>query len=163
MMKNNNKNVCVITWYNSLNYGTCIQCYALTQFISKNGYHVFVPESFKYYYGLKHPIETIGKIKSITSKKDKNVQKDTVELPREIRKGYEVRKNKNTEFAYSMNTVVHFNSRREFNEFINKINIFVTGSDQIWNPDYVTPPHLLSCAKSINKKIAYGCSIGVKS
>nr|WP_294493431.1 polysaccharide pyruvyl transferase family protein [uncultured Anaerosporobacter sp.] len=162
-MENHIRKICVVTWFNSLNYGTCIQCYALTKYLSNQGYIIFVPESYRYYYGLRHPYETclriLSKIKQMAN--PPNAAKNENLNDSFIREGYVVRKKKNTQFAYSYNNIYKISSRRDYINLIKGCDVFITGSDQIWNPGYVTPPYLLSFTNNSQKKIAYGSSIGV--
>lgn len=43
------KRIALITWYNSINYGTCLQCIALSRYLKKRGYNVVVPDKLNYY------------------------------------------------------------------------------------------------------------------
>lgn len=156
------KNICLVTWYNSINYGTCIQCYALSKFLSMQGYNVYIPDTYRYYYGLKHLIETLNVIKTKVIFKLKNPNKINKDdnMPLDIREGYKKRRQKNTEFAYKYNQIININSNKKFMDIINSTDFFVTGSDQIWNPRYCAPPFLLSFAQK-GKKLSYASSIGV--
>lgn len=163
-MEKHTKKVCIVTWFDSMNYGTCIQCYALTKYLSDQGYFVVVPESYRYYYGIQHPIETFSRLLNKINQRinPPNVIIDEKEIDNNIRKGYIVRRKKNTEFAYRYNNIYKITSKEDFLELIKTYDVFITGSDQIWNPGYVTPPYLLSFVKKQNIKIAYGSSIGVE-
>lgn len=151
------RNICLITWYNSVNYGTCLQCYALAEFLRQNNFNVYIPNSNKYYYGIVHPIETIryiiDKINNKLCKKNNNNNKYTDLFKERIRK--------NTEFSNEKIKVLNINSKKDYKDLIAKCEFFISGSDQIWNPKYVNPPSLLSMAGEDKIKIAYGSSIGV--
>lgn len=152
-----NKNVCLITWPNSVNYGTCIQCYALAEYLRNNNYNVFIPNTNKYYFGIKHPFETLYSIKNKLNNKlfSKNEYKKGLE------KEFDTRKKKNTNFVNNNTKVSKIDSKSDYQNIIKKCDYFISGSDQIWNPKYVTPPMLLSMAPKDKIKIAYGSSIGV--
>lgn len=152
-----NKNVFLVTWYDSINYGTVLQCYALAKFLREHNYNVYIPSTNKYYYGLNHPIETLYNIfckviDKIANLKSKNFEFETL---------YENRKRKNHYFAINKTKIYLINSKKDYRKIINECNYFISGSDQIWNPYYVRPPMLLSMAKKDSIKIAYGSSIGV--
>lgn len=148
--------VCLATWHTSLNYGTCIQAYALAEYLRNNGFDVYIPDSFRYYYGLKHPFETLSNVMmKLRRKRNDNI------VSTELKDRYDARYRKNEEFAREMSGVISFSSRQEYHSIISNTDIFVSGSDQIWNPGYVTPPMLLSIADNSRQKIAYGSSIGV--
>lgn len=154
------KKIGIVTWFDSFNYGTCLQCYALSEFLIRQGFDTFIPESFRYYYGVKHPIQSTKKI--IEKVKAKlNPPNQVLTVPKELVDSYEVRKFKNHKFAYERNNIYEIKNRNDYYSMINNSNVFVTGSDQIWNPEYVTPPFLLSFVDKKTKKIAYASSIGV--
>ena len=150
------KKVCVTTWYNSINYGTCIQCYALVEFLRTNNFNVYVPDSYKCYYGIKHPIETIKEVHKKFKKKFIKQSNDKDTLMNERIKN-------NTNFANKKIKINIIKSRKDYIDIINKCDFFISGSDQIWNPNYVTPPMLLSYVPKNKTKIAYGSSFGVST
>lgn len=157
------KNIGVVTWFNSLNYGTCLQCYSLTAFLEKQGYYTYVPESFRYYYGFRHPLETVARIAG-KIKEMKNPPNEVSSFQAEnmkFQEAFEKRKFKNREFAYKYNHIFRIRNRADFKKMCEKADLFITGSDQIWNPDYVTPPYLLSFVKKGIPKLAYASSIGM--
>lgn len=163
MKKKSLINICLVTWFQSVNYGTCIQCYALSKFLQDEGYNVYVPESYKYYYGIEHPVDTLKKIIIKIRQKISNpneVSKFSA-LSENIKKDYEIRCRKNMIFSYTENNVFKFKNKKDFKKMIEITDIFITGSDQIWNPSYVTPPFLLAFAPDDKKKIAYASSFGV--
>lgn len=151
------KKICLVTWYNSVNYGTCLQCYALSKYLKDKNYEVFVPENFKYYYGIKHPVETIRNIiKKIVNKVDRN---------EEFEEKFSERKKNNTRFAYENNCIYRISSAKDYKKMLRDANVFLTGSDQIWNPNIVSTPFLLGFVPKKNncKRIAYGSSLGIES
>lgn len=147
----NSKNeICLVAWYDSVNFGTCLQAYALSKTIKDLGYLPYILNTHKYFYGINHPIYTLTNILS----KLHRTKKDE--------KAFDVRKEKNHCFAQKYNNVYVVHDKKEYNRKINSTQIFVTGSDQIWNPYIVTPPFLLAMTQDRNniKRIAYGSSIG---
>ena len=152
------KNVFLLTWYYSINYGTCIQCYALAQYLRNNSFNVYIPSTNRYYYGIKHPIETIY---NIADKIEKNILTKETKINNNYSELFHNREKKNSEFAYNQTKVTKIESRKEYKDIISKCDYFISGSDQIWNPRYVKPPMLLSMAPKNKTKIAYGSSIGV--
>ena len=161
--KKKSKNICLVTWFKSVNYGTCLQCYALSRFLMDAGYNVYVPESYKYYYGKEHPIETLKKIIFKLSQKitTLNTENKFLDLTDSIKNDYKIRYHKNLTFSYNKNNIYKFNNKKEFKKMVEDTDVFITGSDQIWNPSYVTPPFLLAFAPN-KKKIAYASSLGVE-
>ncbi|MBR2247909.1 MAG: polysaccharide pyruvyl transferase family protein [Clostridia bacterium] len=148
-------NICLVTWGNSINYGTCIQCYALAKYLRNQGYNVIIPDSYKYYYGINHPIETIRIVKdSIINKLIKRKKNNSNDI-------FQKRIESNKKFAYEVSKLISINSKSQFEEIVSKCDSFITGSDQIWNPNYIKTPMLLSFVPSGKNKIAYASSIGV--
>lgn len=152
------KNVCILTWYNSINYGTCIQCYALAEYLRNNNCNVYIPSTNRYYYGINHPIETIRNV--IDKVKEQMLLKNN-NINHEYDEGFKEREKKNKDFAYNYTSVSVINSKKDYENIISKCKYFISGSDQIWNPKYVKPPMLLSMAGKDKIKIAYGSSMGV--
>ena len=148
---NKKKEICVVTWYDSVNFGTCLQAYALSKTLKDLGYFPYICNNHKYFYGIRHPIYTMSNIifKLYGLRKEKN---DFLNA----------RKEKNYYFAKKNNNIFIVNNREEYYEKINSTNVFITGSDQIWNPNMVTPPFLLAMIayRKDVKRIAYGSSIG---
>ena len=100
--------VCLATWHTSLNYGTCIQAYALAEYLRNNGFDVYIPDSFRYYYGLKHPFETLSNVMmKLRRKRNDNI------VSTELKDRYDARYRKNEEFAREMSGVISFSSRQE--------------------------------------------------
>lgn len=155
----NRKNIAIVTWYNSINYGTCLQAYALSQFLRNHGYHAYFIEGTKYYYGLHNPIESLNAIlrKYINRYKDAMKSKHIIA---NIKEKYSQRQFKNSNFSRTKMLIHKCSSRADFEKVIRNTELFITGSDQIWNPNYVSPCNLLAFAQN-NKKIAYASSIGV--
>lgn len=149
---NNKKEICLVMWYDSINFGTCLQAYALTKILSDLGYTTYVCNSHKYFYGIKHPVYTV---KNIFFKVKRNKRGTVSDL--------KIRQEKNHSFSEKANNIYMVRSRREYYKRLDNTHIFITGSDQIWNPYIVTPPFLLAMIKNRKdvKRIAYGSSIGV--
>lgn len=152
------KKIAVVTWYESPNYGTCIQCYALVEFLKNNKYEVYVPDSFKYYYGFHHLFETIQRL---FTKLNQKLTTRKIQVTKEINEGYYTRLEKNKKFAIESGYVKHIDSKETYEKMCSEFDVYITGSDQIWNPGYVTPPYLLSFVNNDKKKVAFGSSIGV--
>ncbi len=148
----------LITWFDSYNYGTCLQCYALSKYLNKKGYEVYIPDNLKYYYGMNHPIETLKKIRGkITDRKrNKNVC-----VSSSLEYAYKIRRQKNHVFAYTENKIYRINSRKEYYKMLSTFDTFITGSDQIWNPYFFSPTMLLSFTDNRHKRISYSSSLGV--
>lgn len=158
----NNNKICLVTWYNSINYGTCIQCMALAKYLENYGYDIFVPSSFGFF-SLKDPIDFIRRvIFKIRNKfvefqkiKKRNVLSDC------INKGYHEREARLSEVIKNELNIIEVNRNKDFLKLNDNIDVFITGSDQIWNPNFLSASMMLSFVRDDKKKIAYASSIGV--
>lgn len=155
----------IITIHKSeVNYGACLQCYALWKFISNLGHDCEVidllrPSQMGYHYKL-YSINglmafLIFGIKLSFSKmlailKDKQVR---------------IRINRYREFNNTVKYSSTYCSSSELEKNPPMYDIYISGSDQIWNPNmsFDNKPYLLSFVPDGKKKIAYASSFGVES
>lgn len=156
------KKIALITWYNSINFGTCIQCVALSTFLRNNGYDVCVPENYSYY-TLKDPADFIRRaVRKVKIKLHPLYQSvDINELPENIRAGYEKRaENVKHVIATELN-IYPIRNNGSFKLLNKDTDAFITGSDQIWNPNHISSVMLLSFVANGKRMLAYASSIGV--
>lgn len=144
------KNIGLITWYGSKNYGTNVQVYALYKKIKELGYPcdliaAFNSNNFSWKAHLRYVLsffnfeETIKSVKAINDLKQKKI----------------------LNFIQEDISIKHVYTRKQYKALLKDYPIFITGSDQIWNPFHLSEFYLLNFASS-NKRIAYASSIGVK-
>lgn len=138
----------ILTFHKSINYGSVLQCWALQEFLRKNGYEVeiinYEPKAYSKIYGI------LGR-KSIKSIINRSLL--SLKIKNQITKFSEFRK----EFLNVGKELYYFDS--DFSA-LNKYDAIVCGSDQIWNirardcdPIYFLPFSLQG------KKIAYAVSV----
>lgn len=154
--------ICIATWYQSTNYGTCLQAYALNSLLRNWGFNVYMLESVKGCY--KTPclvnwltIKVLRKIEAIKRKYKKASEP--------INQNHITKMKRIGEFIedyFDTLDIVDSNSWKRVNaEFL----CFISGGDQIWNPFYLHRKFLLDFIykqKNI-RKISYATSIGVTS
>ena len=149
------KNFCIVTWYTSSNCGTCLQARALYEKISemasvsmlsyKREYSIFDINDFKL---------IIMKIKNkLSSSKQKN--RDNLVIS-------DIRNKRIQNFVNDIN-IVDLPKSKKRNDFVDKYDKFVVGSDQLWNPYWFNPTYFLDFVNQKNKKVSYATSIGVSS
>ena len=150
-MKVNNKNIGLITWFKSENYGTNLQAYALYHKICSLGYNCYFVNEFDYNnISLKDKlIAFLNKMHLLSFIKGNFVKS--------VNKS---RFRKSIAFFDQFTRVVYVSSIKEYLQLLNNFDAFVSGSDQIWNPNYFNPFYFLDFAGN-NKRIAYASSIGV--
>ena len=136
----------ILTFHRAINYGAIWQCYALTNYLKAKGFEVSVLDYFpeflrKYHYRLpKNPYNFIIKL---------------LVIPRFRRF---VRKN--------LPLTQTFFNKNEIKQISSEFDVFICGSDQIWNKELVgneLSVFLLDFVNEGKLKIAYSASIGGKS
>ena len=152
------KKVGIITLYHgSHNYGGLLQAYAMCQAVKSRGYDAeqitFNRENEKLSKKTKVNFLVSG-IKSFL--RTKNCQFRTSLL----QKKFDERKAGFCEFRDSIPHSKEFTSDT-ISECNDIYDIFVTGSDQVWNPMYLLPEYLLDFVKD-HPKFAYAASISQK-
>lgn len=154
------KNIAVITWKFD-NYGTILQAYALNYYLNQNIKNVNcrlvnyelekenLDIPFRYFSAsLPHKviIKTQKEFKSL-------VEKDNSIAEEEIK-----RRNLFEKFTDQIPQTKPM-SKNELKELNNDFDIFICGSDQIWNPNFFDKSYLLDFV-SKGKKVAYAPSFG---
>ena len=161
--KRQNRIGIITMYYNSSNYGGLLQAYALCKYLNDSGY----PTKQITYDFYRKTISSSKDYKNLVSFLFKRLQKRTNNLiiktiniihgVSELRKD---RRNICAEFRASIphtETVYNDNSIEDCN---NLFDIFIAGSDQVWNPDVFRPSFFLSFVNEEKKKISYAASIG---
>jgi len=162
MNQKSNKKVCIVTWYRSMNYGTVIQCMALAKTIEALGYTPYVPERMNYW-SVRDLPDFFRRVHRKLREKAKpaNAQVSRSQVASEILDGYRMRDDRINQLISSELNVYPIPGRSAFRKLSGDMYAFVTGSDQIWNPNYISSPLLLSFVPDDKRKIAYSSSIGV--
>lgn len=146
------KKIGIVTHYLAENYGTTLQAYALLKKIKEMGYETYFISHFDYQqfsyikyvlYICKKILISIG-IRGLYLKfKSNNIK---------------IRKLRNFQSKYE--PVKNILTKSQYKKLIDKTDIFITGSDQIWNPYCLSTFMLLDFVPNKKKKIAYASSVG---
>lgn len=141
------KKALLMTWYNTNNYGTLLQAYA-TKEILKKRYNI---DCYFVNYnpiGKRDIVSVIKKLFSIKSWKRQFLIHYSNFCFR--KKGYQEKLKLRNEWVKSFtkdykmaNEGAVIKSTDEFKKLANDFEIFISGSDQIWNPEYVNEHFLL--------------------
>lgn len=147
-----------------VNFGACLQSFALWRFISSLGYDCEVID-------LLRPCHASYKISKEFGERQKPLKERFKRFPKSV-------------ICYLLGVFSKSNSLKKFHLFNNKIryskeyrsveqlyndkvdyDILVSGSDQIWNPQmpFVNEPYFLTFAPKECKRIAYASSFGIDS
>ena len=130
-------------YYNNFNYGANLQAYALRKSVSNMGWEA---EIISYYDNTKCHM--------LLSRVKHSLNKRTA-----VSHGVAIRKAAIKPFNHSIphsklyfrNTIEHANKQ---------YNIFITGSDQVWNPDWINTYMSLDFVDKSKRTIAYAASTG---
>ncbi|MBQ3694366.1 MAG: polysaccharide pyruvyl transferase family protein, partial [Synergistaceae bacterium] len=158
------KNICLITWYYTYNYGTTLQCYSLVRFLKSHGYNVFRPAPLVFQSYPKLIAAILRKIKRFFLKSQSAKEKALSKMPEAIQEGYRIRRKKNRDLVCKELPRCKVYSRRGYEDMIESMDIFMVGSDQMWNPspNLFNVHNLLDFVPDHKRKISYGTSIGWK-
>lgn len=157
----NNKKVGLITYYGN-NYGGCLQAYAIQKTIQDIGFEsriiqVYIPlvgEKAQKWVAvrriLKNPIAFLYRRKYIKEDSKNNAYRSRA-----------FDRYRSEFLIFDTSFTLSANSQKGAEDY----NIFVCGSDQIWNPNLygVHPIWTLKFAPKGSKKIAYAPSLGISS
>lgn len=144
------KRVATITFGYSQNLGAILQAYALQRYIKELGYDT---KLIKYKEFDNRPFETIKGILDALS--------DVIfffDCKKKIKKINKFRSN------YLVYTDKCYHSSKEMDELNDEFDVFVAGSDQIWNVHKgIIDEFFLSFVSQDNMKVAYSASFGLSS
>ena len=155
----NNTTVGIITFHCSYNYGSVLQAYALQEYISGLGFNVFVINYKDVRDFSQYELFRISSYK----KSPKSLISDIVFLGKHIK-----RKNSFEQFICNNLRLTEkvYTDVQKMTDLNDYIDIFVCGSDQIWNldcTDGINPAFFLSFAREDKIKIAYAPSLAHSS
>ena len=149
-------NIGILTYHACLNYGACLQAYALQQTIIKYGYNCKIIDY------QSHKLISINRPFCKIPMHPKEIIKNITRLPY-----YSQLKKRESMFLNFINKVQIISSRCTTDEDVqkecNNYDCIVCGSDQTWNQDpsirYQTPLYYLNFEKK-QRRISYATSFG---
>lgn len=144
------KKIGLVTWKGHGNYGTNLQSFALIQFLRIKGYDVTLLERTEYPITIKAYIKYILHLFGYYYLKDKISTKTSKEI-------------KTDKFHKEYYEVKCLYTNRHFRKIQEDIDIFISGSDQIWNTYYKFDPFMFLAFVRRKKKISYASSLGTSS
>lgn len=158
----------ILTIHKSPNYGASLQCYALWKFLADNGYETEVIDLYR-------PLAFADYVPSKRFTRERICKGSLLyRLKRRIRSLF----NKKVSFS-----LYNEKARLKFNEFNSRLcyskpfhsvdelyqtppeyDVYIAGSDQLWNPaqPYCIEPYFLTFVRNTKaKKISYATSVGL--
>ena len=166
------KKLLLLTWYDNNNYGTSLQAFALKTILEEPSCTGLIEKSvsneMKKCIILRHRPE---RQKSVWNKVRKVVSPKAYIQKIEQYKDRKIRIARADKFKERENAFVRFNgnnfsfsgskdiqSTEELSELAENYDVFISGSDQIWNPEALDSTYLLEWVPENKKIISYGSS-----
>lgn len=142
------KRIGLVTWFLGANYGSTLQSYALTHELERQGHKVTLLRYFKYPLSLK-----FIKVNTFT--------KFGIKRPRALADcPFPVKRKRFLDFFRKEFRTYLPNDPIRYALFLKRTDVFMSGSDQLWNCyDHFRGFEFLDFAKN-NKKVSYATSIG---
>lgn len=152
------KNILLITWYKSTNCGTCLQSYALyhilshrynVAFLGRRTYYSLLNSEFykKVYIGLR-------RILNISHNNIGNTHPAFVHA-------IQVHAQKFADFIQCNYKIQPLKNFKDYKKICKDYDVFIVGSDQLWNPKMFSAAYMLDFVPKGKKKITYAASFGV--
>lgn len=152
------KKIGIITFHRAVNYGAVLQTYATQEFLKANNYDVEIIDYRDEI--LETPYKFLKLPRGGIKTKTKKILNDIIFLKKNNKKG----KNFQKFIKSNLNLSKMYNSIGELKENYPKYDIYITGSDQVWNTNIVgclSDAYTLNFGNDKIKRISYAASIGL--
>lgn len=156
-------------YYNSINYGGNLQAYALTQFLNKNSIEA-EQISYDKNAGARSSRITNTDYRKRFFQKAKRAPKviwNRVRKKRFQKEYNEIIRLRRAAFVeFNRNRIPHSNETYDLSSIencVDKYDIFITGSDQVWNLNWYDAAYFLDFVPSNKKKCSYAASFSMDS
>lgn len=154
--------VCVVSWFGGTNYGTNLQIYALTRQLERMGFTAAVKGSITGNINyITHPFFVLRRV---CHRLGRFFQRKAKKLPFEERYAEALKAREANFDSFCSGKLKKLDSRgkEEWDAICREYQAFVTGSDQVWNPNYFQGAMMLDFIHDDRiRKISYAPSIGV--
>lgn len=146
----------IITWYKAYNYGTVLQAYSLMMYLRAQGYECDIVDVSKLveFTSIVDMRWAARKIVYRILQKGKEHKQDFFCYTKEAEQKFD-------EFFPLAYTGVRICNNSNVVQLEKEFDCFITGSDQIWNPDAVKSGYLLKFVSEDKRKVSYSSSFGV--
>lgn len=155
-----NKKIATMTWIHNYNYGSILQAFALQKFLISEGYKNEIID-----YNPSKLTKVVNLFKNHNSLKLFYYKlKEYIANRKSKKVGHDITK-KHTKFdefiKFKLIKTKEYRNCKQLKKLQGKFDIYICGSDQIWNPELLNPPFYFSYLNDNDKRIAYGPSFGV--
>lgn len=157
------KEALLVTWYSSHNYGSVLQAYA-TKELLREKYDIDVSFLNTDSYRSRSIIGTLKKIfcvktyKTLLAKKRTSKSFSKKGLAELFRKRDQATKSITKDYKFALDNK-KIKKESDFEKIGNNFDIYIVGSDQLWNPDFIYPHILLDFVKGKKIKISLSTSL----
>lgn len=162
----------IITIHNSPNYGACLQSFALYKFLEQHGYSTEIIDLHRPYYDdyvvskkYKPYSHNVKSIKRKLFEWLKKILKSERDIPQiKDKETNIISESKFHDFNSQIRLSKPFRGIDELYRNPPEYDVYITGSDQVWNPtqNYCLEPYFLTFVKNEKAlKISYASSIGI--
>lgn len=156
--------IAITTWHSGPNAGTFFQLYGLYMYLTSKGHHVeivnydhinkdFLPKGWYYY--ASQPLALIKR-----KMERKKYSKDIREAESPFQKDLALRTKRFEEMYHLMPLTEKVVTDEDFDKLNNLFDIFIVGSDQVWNASMLNRRYLLDYVHSDKIKASYCPSMG---
>lgn len=154
------KKICIVTWFKSINYGTCLQAFALYKYLTNLGNDCYILKQGRYIVFCE-PIAIVEELINRYCRRKADTHFVDKQYIEDFKDEILLTRNKIDDFVEDNLKFTDIRNLSDFKHLEDNIDYFVSGSDQLWNPNYFKRTTMLSFVKNKNKKIAYAGSFGV--
>ncbi len=148
----------ITTFYNNYNYGGKLQAYALVRILQRLGH-----DALQIQYGQhKPPASFPGRMKLLMSKSDYRRTIPQKLLFQLLQSSTAQQKERKAAFQAFDNHIPHTEAVYDdlhLSELCSQFDVFICGSDQIWNPDLMKKGYLLDFVPADMYKFSYAASV----
>lgn len=143
------KRIAIITWIGQGNFGTSLQSFSLHWYLGQKGYDVCLVEASPFGKGLRHHVKVMlylcGLLRLLNLLRNRK---------------HTARQRKLDAFVAQYYNVPTLITSSQVSRFVNETDVFVSGSDQIWNSYYRYDPFMFLDFNTPGRKVAYASSMG---
>lgn len=155
----------IMTWHRGWNYGTILQSYALQAFLKKelnitvniidyiNQPSDIEPKNWRYFFD-----NPFARLKVLYARK-LNARKSKSYLLK-YKEQYKIKEERVKEFCRNIDYTPPIKSSQDFITSAKDFDVYICGSDQIWNPTLINKRYYLDFVPHEKKKISYAPSLG---
>lgn len=148
------KKIIVVTWIGGGNYGTALQSFALCRKLSSLGYNTGILT------GINYSNTICGYLISLLKIFLKKIYVLHILKMLKIKFFNTPKKYNFYKFCYNNYNKIEYYFNFQYQREFKKTDVFITGSDQIWNTFFCFNPTMFLDFVNDKKKIAYASSIG---